>query len=139
MKDMNNVLSILRQAMEYERDGYRFYLEAAERSADLAGQGTFRNLARLEENHLRLLLVEHQSLSAGQGWVDLEEAMAREMEVDITKPLFPGEELAPQEESLFAATWAAYEVDSLAGDLAALEFGMDMEKRFYKLYQKAAA
>jgi len=139
MNKPEEALVVLRRAMENERDGYRFYLEASGRSADPAGQGTFRNLARAEEDHLRLLLVEHQSLSAGQGWIDPEEAMAREVEVDITKPLFPGEELAPQEESPFAAMWAAYEVDSLAGDLAVLEFGMEMERRFYKLYQEAAA
>jgi len=138
MSKQEEALAVLRRAMENERDGYRFYLEASERSADPAGQGTFRNLAHLEEDHLRLLLVEHQSLSAGQGWVAPEEALARQVEVDITRPLFPGEELAPQEESPFAATWAAYEVDKLAGDLAALEFGMEMERRFYKLYQEAA-
>ena len=139
MDEQKEALAVLRRAMENEREGYRFYLEASERSADPAGQGTFRNLARLEEDHLRLLLVEYRSLSAGQGWVDPKEALAREVEVDIAKPLFPGDELAPQEESPFAATWAAYEVDGLAGDLAALEFGMEMERRFYQLYREAAA
>lgn len=138
MNKQEESLAVLRRAMENERDGYRFYMEASERSADPAGQGTFRNLARAEEDHLHLLMVEHQSLSAGQGWVGPEEAMARDVEMDITKPLFPGEELAPQEESPFAATWAAYEVDSLTGDLAVLEFGMEMERQFYELYQKAA-
>lgn len=137
MNDINNALSVLRRAMKGERDGYRFYVEAAKRSADPAGAGTFGSLARAEEDHLRLILVEHQSLSAGQGWVDPEEAMARDVEVDINKPL-PGEEAEPKKESPFSATWAAYEVDGLAGDLAALEFGMDMEKRFYNMYREAA-
>lgn len=137
MKDTDSVLSILRRALEGERTGYLFYVEAAEKSSDPAGEGTFRNLARAEEDHLHLLLVEYQSLSSGQGWVDPEEAMAREVEVDVTKPL-PGEELEPKQESPFSATWAAYAVDGLSGDLAALEFGMDMERDFYKMYQKAA-
>ncbi len=137
MADVNSALSVLRRAMKGEREGYQFYVEAAKRSADPAGSGTFRSLARAEEDHLRLIQVEYQSLSAGQGWVHPEEALAREVKVDINKPL-PGEELEPTKESPFAATWAAYEVDGLAGDLAALEFGLDMEKRFYRMYQEAA-
>jgi rubrerythrin len=139
MNKQEEALAVLRRAMENEWDGYRFYLEASERSADPAGQGTFRSLARDEEKHLALLLVEYNSLSAGEGWVDPEEAITREVEVDITKPLFAGEELAPQERSPFEATWAAYEVEALAGDLAALEFGMNVEEEFYKMYEKAAA
>ncbi len=139
MDKQEEALAVLRRAMENERVGYRFYLEASERSADPAGQGTFRSLARDEERHLALLLVEYDSLSAGEGWVDPEEAIARRVEVDITRPLFPREELVPQEESPFEATWAAYEVEELAGDLAVLEFGMEVEEEFYKMYEKAAA
>ncbi len=136
-KEGKEILAVLRRAIKGEWDGYHFYVEAAERSADPAGQGTFRSLAGAEEEHLHLLLVEHQSLSTGQGWMDPDEAMTREIEVDITKPL-PGEEFALPAESPFAATWAAYEVDGLSGDLAALEFGMEMERDFYKMYQEAA-
>ena len=139
MSKQEEALAVLRRAMENEREGYRFFLEASERSPDPAGQGTFRSLARDEERHLALLLVEYNSLSAGGGWVGPEEAIAREVEVDITKPLFPGEELAPQEKSPFEATFAAYDVGMLEGDLAALEFGMDVEEEFYKMYKKAAA
>jgi len=139
MDKQEEALAVLRRAMENERVGHRFYLEASERSADPAGRGTFGTLARDEEKHLALLVVEYSSLSAGEGWVDPEEAMTREVEVDITKPLFPGEELVPQEKSPFKATWAAYDVEALAGDLAVLKFGMDVEAEFYKMYEKAAA
>jgi rubrerythrin len=139
MNTQEEALAVLRRAMENEREGYRFYLEASERSPDPAGQGTFRTLAKDEERHLAILLVEYDSLTAGEGWVALEEAIAREVEVDITKPLFPGDELAPQEKSPFEATWAAYEVEALAGDLAVLEFGMGVEEDFYKMYEQAAA
>jgi rubrerythrin len=139
MNKQEEALAVLRRAMENEREGYRFYLEASERSPDPAGQGTFRTLAEDEERHLAILLVEYDSLKAGEGWVAPEEALAREIEVDITKPLFPGDELAPQEKSPFEATWVAYEVEALAGDLAVLEFGMGVEEDFYKMYEKAAA
>jgi rubrerythrin len=139
MSKHEEALAVLRRAMENEREGYRFYLEASERSPDPAGQGTFRTLAEDEERHLAILLVEYDSLKAGEGWVAPEEALAREIEVDITKPLFPEDEMAPQKKSPFEATWAAYEVEALAGDLAALEFGMDVEENFYKMYEKAAA
>ncbi|MBM4467227.1 MAG: hypothetical protein FJ014_17015 [Chloroflexi bacterium] len=139
MNKHEEALAVLRRAMENEREGYRFYLEASERSADPAGQGTFRSLARDEERHLAILLVEYDSVSAGEGWLDPEEAMAREVEVDISRPLFPGDALAPQERSPFEATWAAYDIEALAGDLATLEFGMDVEEEFYKMYEQAAA
>ncbi len=139
MNKQEEALAVLRRAMENEREGYRFYLEASERSPDPAGQGTFRSLARDEERHLALLLVEFNSLNAGQGWVEPEEAIKRKVEVDITKPLFPGEELAPQEKSPFAATFAAYDVGELEGDLAVLEFGMKVEEEFYQMYEQAAA
>lgn len=138
MNDINNALAILRRAMKGEREGYQFYVEASQRSADPAGAGTFRSLATAEEDHLRLIFIEHQSLSAGEGWINPDEAMAREVEVDINKPLPGEEEVKPKKESPFMDTWAAYEVDGLAGDLAALEFGMDMEKRFYHMYREAA-
>jgi len=139
MSKQEEALAVLRRAVENEREGYRFYLEAAERSADPAGQGTFRTLAKDEERHLAILLVEYDSLTAGQGWVAPEEALAREVEVDITKSLFPGEELAAQEKSPFEAPFAAYDVGGLEGDLAALEFGMDVEEKFYQMYEQAAA
>jgi rubrerythrin len=139
MNKQEEALAALRRAMENEREGCRFYLEASERSADPAGQGTFGTLASDEEKHLAILLVEYDSLSDGEGWVAPEEALAREVEVDITKPLFPGEELAPQEKSPFEATFAAYDVGGLEGDLAVLKFGMDVEEKFYKMYEKAAA
>jgi rubrerythrin len=139
MDTQEEALAVLRRAMENEREGYRFFLEASERSTDPAGQGTFRTLASDEEKHLALLLVEYDSLTTGEGWVAPEEAMTREVEVDITGPLFPGEELSPQEKSPFEETFAAYDVGELAGDLAVLEFGMKVEEQFYIMYEKAAA
>ena len=139
MSKQEEVLAVLRRAMQNEREGYRFFLEASERSPDPAGQGTFRSLARDEERHLALLLVEYDSLSTGEGWVAPEEAIKRELKVDIAKPLFPGEQLAPQEKSPFEATFAAYDVGKLEGDLAVLEFGMKVEEEFYSMYKKAAA
>lgn len=139
MSKQEEALTALRWAMVNEREGYRFFLEASEQGSDPAGQGTFRSLARDEERHLALLLVEHNAISAGEGWVEPEEAIARKVEVDITKPLFPGEELAPQEKSPFDATFAAYDVGQLEGDLAVLEFGMKVEEEFYNMYKKAVA
>jgi rubrerythrin len=139
MSKQEEVLAVLRRAMQNEREGYHFFLEASQRSPDPAGQGTFRSLARDEERHLALLLVEYDSLSTGEGWVDPEEAIRRDVEVDTAKPLFPGEELAPQEKSPFEETFAAYNVGSLEGDLAVLEFGMKVEEEFYSMYKQAAA
>ena len=68
--DWNSPLGILRRAMQIERDGYKFYNEAAERAVGERGQNMFRGLAADEEKHLRILLVEYRALESGQGWVD---------------------------------------------------------------------
>jgi rubrerythrin len=67
----NTPLGILRRGMSLERDGYRFYMLAAERASDERGSRMFRDLARQEESHLRLLLAEYRSLEAGQGWLPM--------------------------------------------------------------------
>ena len=90
--DWNSPLGILRRAMQIERDGYKFYNEAAERAVGERGQNMFRGLAADEEKHLRILLVEYRALESGQGWVDPTQALEKEFELDPANPDLPGEE-----------------------------------------------
>ena len=135
MTDVTGTLAILRRAVENERQGYHFYQEAVARADDARGKAMFESLGNDETRHLHLLLVEHQSLEKGKGWVDPQVALEQEIEVDMSQPLFPGEEMPavafPWEEASDRA-W-----DELQTDLAVLKFGMEMEERFYEMYKAA--
>jgi len=137
MSEAKGALPILRRAVENERQGYHFYQEAVARTGDARGKAMFESLGDDETRHLRLLLVEHQSLEKGEGWVDPQEALGREMEIDMTRPLFAEEQMAsvafPWEEA------SDQEWDQLQTDLAVLTFGMEMEERFYEMYKAALA
>jgi rubrerythrin len=126
---------VLRRAAENERQGYLFYQEAAARTADARGKAMFESLGKDETRHLRLLMVEYESLEAGEGWVDPEEAMARDISVDLNMPLFQGAEM-----SSLAFPWdeaGEQQRNELQTDLAVLQFGMEMEQQFYELYRSA--
>jgi rubrerythrin len=131
--DWNSPLGILRRAMQIERDGYKFYNEAADRAVGERGRNMFRGLAADEEKHLRILLVEYRVLESGQGWIDPTEALEEEFEIDPANPDLPGEEY-PEPFPIFTPARES----SLEGDIAALEFGMETEQLSYDLYKKSA-
>jgi len=131
--EWNTPLGILRRGMSLERDGYRFYMLAAERASDERGSRMFRDLARQEEDHLRLLLAEYRSLEAGQGWLPYEVAMKADFPLDPANPDLPGEE-PPDPMPVFTTDRPI----SLEGDIAALEFGLETERLSRELYARAA-
>ena len=131
--DWNSPLGVLRRAMQIERNGYRFYIDVAERAVSERGKEVFRGLAADETNHLHLLLVEYEALESGKGWLDLDEALEQELDFDPANPDLPGEEY-PEPTPIFAAA----RVPSLDNDLAALEFAMETEQMSYDLYKTSA-
>jgi rubrerythrin len=131
--DWNSPLGVIRRAMQIERDGYRFYTDAAERSVSESGRKVFEGLAADEVNHLHLLLVEYDALASGQGWVDPTKALERQMEFDHADPDLPGEDY-PEPMPIFSPA----RVPSLDNDLAALEFAMETEQMSYDLYKASA-
>lgn len=132
--DWNSPLGILRRAMQIERDGYKFYREAAERAVGERGKSMFLGLADDEATHLRLLLIEYQAVESGQGWLDPTQALEQDFDFDPANPDLPGEEY-PEPSPIF--TPARH--PSLEGDVAALEFAMETEQLSYDLYKDAAA
>jgi len=123
MQEDSVALQALRQAISLEQDGYKFYTEAAERTADPRGREMFLSLADDEELHLRIVQDQYEALSGGEGWVSFSETMEVEP-IDLDKPLFP-----PDEEV----------IDPEASDTDALLFGLQIENESYELYRKAAA
>ena len=132
--DWNSSLGILRRAMQIERDGYKFYREAAERAVGERGKSVFLGLADDEETHLRLLLIEYHAVESGQGWIDPTQALKQDFEFDPTNPDLPGEEY-PEPSPIFTPA----REQSLEGDVATLEFAMETEQLSYDLYKGAAA
>lgn len=125
MQENTVALEALRQAIRLEQDGYKFYMGAAERTADSRGREMFLSLADDEELHLRIVQDQYEALSAGQGWVSSAEALELKP-VDLDKPLFP-----PEKEALEKA------IDSKASDTDALLFALQIENESYELYRKA--
>lgn len=138
-------LSVLWESLINERDGYRFYVEAARRTKHRRGAEMYESLARDEIQHLRLFLAEYLAVSQGQPWVDTKEAMRSDLEFDVDEPDFGLGLKKPQgaatvSEKLFPAGWKQEaRIGSLDDDLAALRFGMEIEERAYRLYEQAGA
>jgi len=129
----NDPLSVLRRGMNLEREGYRFYTEAAGRASGGRGRAMFLDLAAQEVDHLRLLLAEHRALEEGRGWLPYEEAMQANSALGPQDLDLPGEE--PMD--TIPIFTPGREV-SLEGDIAALDFGLETERLSRKLYSRAA-
>ena len=131
--DWNTPQGILRRGMSIERDGYNFYTTVAGRASGERGKAMFLDLAAQESDHLRLLLAEYRALEEGRGWLPYEEAMQEEFPLNPAAPDLPGEE--PAETS---PVFSPDREVSLAGDIAALEFGLETERISQELYARAA-
>lgn len=118
-------LHTLEKAIRIEKDGRRFYLQAAERTTDQGGKEIFLSLAHDEEEHLRLVEKQYDSLNTGSGWRALTEATG---EVDLGRALFP-----PGREALEKM------VRPNDSDLDALILALGFENDSYELYRKGYA
>ena len=132
--DWNSPEGILRRGMSIERDGYRFYMAAADRASEEHGAEMFRDLALQEVDHLHLLLVEYAALEAGEGWIPYQEAMERELNIDPEEPDLPGEEPPMEDMPVFSPKRAC----SLEGDIEALDCGLETEVIARELYVQGA-
>jgi len=122
MDQKDVALDALEKAIRIEKDGRRFYLQAAEGTTDQRGKEIFLSLAQAEEEHLRIVEKQYDSLSRGRGWLALAEATG---EVDLGKPLFP-----PGREALEKM------VRPDDSDLDALILALGFEHDSYELYRK---
>ena len=132
MQDMEGALVALQRAIYNEVVGQQFYDDAAYYCVDLWAKDIFATLAREEEEHTRLLLIEYEALKTRGRWIDLETARASTTEVDITAISFPD---SGPEVTLFPVQKSVGEIiDRRADDLMALAFGIKMEQEAIGLY-----
>jgi rubrerythrin len=136
MENAESALAVLRHAIHNEITGQQFYSDAAFYCIDPWAKEVFAELARDEEEHTRLLLVEYESLSTSGRWINPAQALASSADVDITRFTFAettlpggeGTELFPRQHT------AEQAVDRRADDLAALAVGIQMEQAALSLY-----
>lgn len=120
--DKSNALQVLNLAMEREKGGHDFYLDAAAKTNDPKGKSMFEWLARQETNHYQKLSSQRDALAQDRGWQKISEAT----ESTIGRSEFP---------QIFEAPG---EVKANTGELDALKVGIEAEKDSIALYGQAA-
>ncbi len=111
-------VATLELAIQTERDGWRFYEEAARRTRDPDGQRLFASLADDERMHERILQKELERVREGQPLEPIQMGQA-------AAPLFPYERLAEN-------------VREHTGELSALRMGYLIERDAVAFYSRAA-
>jgi rubrerythrin len=123
--EMARALAVLQQAMENERKGREFYLQAAEKARSPRGKATLAGLADDEADHQRLLESEYRSLTSSGQWLEAASLIQKGMGEAPLAPLFPKGGPRPK-------------VDDTSDDIEALKFALAIEERAFMLYQSAA-
>lgn len=139
MSDFEKALLILKTAAENERLGYQFFVEAAQISSNPKGNEMFVFLGREEIKHMKLLSAEIGSLKEGKGWIDPNDAMKLEIQLDLMTSFASEQEM---EDSGVLFDWqspadivkdASSEIEA---DIGVLKVGMNTERYFYNMYKE---
>ena len=116
-----SALQALDMAMERERGGNRFYLEAAGKTSDSKGKRMFQWLAKEELKHLQWVEQQRQALIQGEKWQKV---------AGLDEPLIKKTDFPEQTESVGT-------VRPNTGELEALSLGIKAEQESIALYIKA--
>ena len=114
-KEHRHMLIAIEIAIQMEKDGKQFYLQAADVSSNEVGKSLFKKLAAEEDIHLSNFVTIYDSIRADQGWPVIE--------------LKTGE---LEEETLFSA--AEKDIIATRGELEAIKQAMDMENKTVDYY-----
>jgi len=117
-----DLTSILRDAMEAERDGFTFYTMAAERSEDPGARETFARLADEERAHYEALQTGYRSLAEGGDWSPTTELPEHE---------------EPQASGIFSEDFVR-RIEGKHLEMTALSIGILLEKNAYEFYSRQA-
>lgn len=119
-------LEVLRRALTLEREGIRFYAEAARKVEDAASTQMFLTLAADEKWHQKMLMAQLRSLKAARGWRTFPRAAG-------LATLSGGPYLFPRGKTALDAA-----ISRSSTEIDALRFGLDIENRSFEFYFKAA-
>ncbi len=124
---LERALMALNIAIQTEKDGREFYLNAAQKTHDPRGKALFSSLADDELGHLLLLEAQHEALTKEQRWLPHSE-MGEEAEPAKVKgaPIFSPEAVAEN-------------INAYTSDLSALRMAFLIEKDAVAFYGKAAS
>lgn len=126
-QELSSALLILNVAIQTEKDGREFYLNAAGKTSDAQGKALFTSVADDELEHLRLLQDQRDALMSKQRWLSRAgpRAEARPSRV----------EGAP----IFSRTALARDINTYTSELSALRLAFLLEKDAVAFYSKAAS
>jgi rubrerythrin len=120
-----SALDVLKQGMNTELWGLRFYEQAVAHIQSEDGKRVFQSLVEEETKHLDILRGQYAAVSGSKKWISVQEALAMAASMDPLS-IFPeassAEQLIPPE----------------ATDEQALEMALQFEKRGFDLYDQAA-
>jgi len=124
-KEVKNAMQVLEDAKCLEQQGQAFYSQAAKRIKNPKGKKIFRQLAKDEVAHEKLIQREILNLIKEGYWVELLETQG------------PACELAPE---IFprGREGLAKAVNADPDDVEAILTGLDMENKSYDLYRTEA-
>ncbi len=114
---------IIEGAIAREREAYRFYAKAAQRTTDSRGKAMFGQLSRDETEHIEILMREYKSITRSGRWLTPEEAAKRE---------------APGHEPLAGLKAKEALVEDTTDDLAAVRIAMQNEVEAKEYYLDGA-
>lgn len=115
----------LKQAMQLEIEGMRFFSRAAEITRDPKGKEVFLRLAQSEEKHYQMLKAESDALSQTGRWLSYQEAYQARSGVPISQEILNSQE-------------ALQQIQEGTGDLEALKIAIELEKKAGNHFQEIA-
>ena len=126
MTSQDQALRVLSQALQLEKDGQAFYLQAAEKVQDERCKRTFRSLADDERLHQEMIQRQLHAVEGEGNYVLLPDVTVAR--IDLGERLFP-----PSGEEMQAKLARAFD------ELSALQVALENEIKSYDLYRHAAA
>lgn len=124
MEENRIAVQRLEMAMQIEREGRKFYLDAAERTEDDKGKAMWRSLARQEALHIQYLSNARRALVEKGQWASFGMEGVRFLSEQEIRRVFP--------------ETAEGKVEPSADELAALKTGIEMEIKSRDLYGELA-
>ncbi|MFH1721773.1 MAG: ferritin family protein [Candidatus Altiarchaeota archaeon] len=131
--DEENPKEILDKAVEIEKAGYKFYMEAAWQCRDENGKRMFESLATDELDHIKTFSAQLNSISESGNWLSVDELVSSKKEISAHE-----EEVlswVETNEKVFSRC-----SDDIGGfdDKEAILCGINAEKKAISLYSDAA-
>jgi rubrerythrin len=125
MEKNERLLTVVKNAIRVENDGYQFYRLAEEKTKDPKGQEVFASLAKDESNHMQILKSLYESIK-GKGEFKFDEVKEMKHILDTTSesPIFSKEFKQRLNQSAF--------------EMTALSIGILLEKNSIDFYKKSA-